>query len=69
MSIKEKKQALENALEYYNLNDYYIYSANGKFALAEIYGTSGVLTLTRFMTYDEFNSWLFGFDFATKLNK
>ena len=59
MSMKEKIQSLESVLKHYGLNNYCIHSVNGKFALAELYDGSGAITVTRFMTYNEFNTWLF----------
>jgi len=69
LTAAQKKEALENALRHYQFAPKYsIYSVNkGKdaiFAIAEKIAHGGMNTLTRFMTYDEMNAYLFGYNDA-----
>ena len=69
MTGAAKKEALNNALKHYGFDDiYFIYpvnkGANIKFSIASNNETGGLKTHTRFMTYDEVNAYLQGYNDA-----
>lgn len=70
MTTEAKKEALNNALKHYNFDEkYFIYSvnkgANIRFSIASNNEIGGIHSHTRFMTYDEVNAYLRGYNDAT----
>lgn len=72
MTRTQKKEALKNTLTHYNLSDkYFIESADSRlgsrFAIAENFKDStGINVKTNYMTYEEFNAFMFGFNAGVK---
>jgi hypothetical protein len=65
MTKNQKHEALSNALEYYKFpKKYFIQNADGRigsrFAIASNVENGGIEIHSRYMTYDEFNAYLFG---------
>ena len=70
MNVQQQKEALQNSLKHYKFDPKYIvFPSDGrlgkKWAIAEEIEHGGISTLTRFMTYDEFNSYMKGYNDAT----
>jgi hypothetical protein len=70
MTIQKKTEALQNALENYKFpKKFFIQIADGrighKFAIASKTEDGGLNIHSNFMTYDEFNAYLFGWYDAT----
>lgn len=69
MDKVQKMQELVNALSYFGFDaKYSIYAVNGgrnsKFAIASESSTGGINTHTSFMTYEEMNAFLRGYNTA-----
>lgn len=65
MTTKQKKEALDNALKHYGFSEEFsVYSVNKgsdtRFAIIRHNEHQAVITQSKFMTYDEFNAYLFG---------
>lgn len=72
MSIEKKKEALENAIKFYNFPKNIFVEVSDrrmgqKFALAS--KTESSLSIhSNYMTYEEFNAFLYGYKFAIEKN-
>lgn len=65
MTFQQKKEALQNALYHYNFPaKYFVEGADARmgarFAIHSKLESGGMQCHTNFMTYEEFNAWLFG---------
>lgn len=68
MTTQQKKEALQNSLNYFGFDKrYFINTCDGrlgnKFAIAEELEYGGITNITDFFTYKDFNTWLKGFQF------
>jgi len=73
MNKTDKKEALQNALSYFKFpSKYFVYEVNAgnahKFSIASKNSQGGIDTHSKFMSYDEFNSYLFGW-YDAKMKK
>lgn len=72
MTTIQKKEALQNGLVHYNFpKKYFVETGDSrigqKFAIAsKMKEGTGIVTHTRYMTYEEFNSFLYGY-YAAKV--
>jgi hypothetical protein len=68
----QQKEALKNALEHYKFPKKYFPYSDGsdssRWAIATEEEHGAIQTHTKYMSYNEFNSFLFGF-YAAKTNK
>lgn len=69
MTATQKTEALQNGLKYFNLDEkYFVHYTAPKFVIASKNEHGGINTHSSFMTYEEFNGFLKGYD-AAKNNK
>lgn len=67
MTYQQKKEALQNALSFYKFPaKYFVEGADARmgarFAIhSKCEDSSGINCHTNYMTYEEFNAWLFGY--------
>lgn len=69
LSFTQKKEALNNALVHYSIpSKYFVHMVTGgsnvKFALATSTELGGIFCHSSFMTYDEMNCYLMGYNRA-----
>lgn len=72
MTVTQKQEALQNALNYYGFaNGYFVQVADKrighKFAISAHKANGGIHTITNYMSFNEFNAYLFGYSAGKEL--